>query len=255
MATSNLKFRELHADEIYLRVNEVQEDRGKVTLLLYPTSRTVMNLLDETVGVNCWQRKHYEIKGRNYCSLGIYFEDRGWVWKDDCGTESNTEKEKGEASDAFKRAAVNWGIARELYTAPRIIVDCELIEASARNGGKKKVPKRGISWKITNIEYKDGVIVALNIQEYYYDKPQREVFAMTKNRTLQETGKQTKPGQEARIKAPTNDVPFPPEDYKCSICGEVIEKSLFDGSIKKYGAPLCSKKCLEIMRKAEQARG
>lgn len=51
------------------------------------------------------------------------------------------------------------------------------------------------------------------------------------------------------------DVPFPPEEYKCSICGEVIEKSLFDGSIKKYGAPLCSKKCLEIMRKAEQARG
>ncbi|MBO4733961.1 MAG: hypothetical protein J5662_05725 [Clostridia bacterium] len=68
-----------------------------------------MNILDES-GYK-WQRKHYECKGNLYCSVGIYDEDlKEWVWRDDCGAESYTEKEKGEASDSFKRACVNWGM-------------------------------------------------------------------------------------------------------------------------------------------------
>lgn len=120
-----IKFRNLLADEIECRVQQVI-DRSLV-LLLYKNARCDMNILDETVGAMNWQREHYECKGNLFCRVGInttwktYPDDvPGWVWKSDCGAESYTEKEKGEASDSFKRACVNWGIGRELYTAPLI---------------------------------------------------------------------------------------------------------------------------------------
>lgn len=117
-----LKFRTLRADEIMVRPQSVKN--GKVTLLLYQDARCAMDVLDETVGIYGWQKKYEEIKGNVYCSIGIKNEENGeWVWKSDCGSESNVEKEKGEASDATKRAAVCWGIGRELYTAPRIVID------------------------------------------------------------------------------------------------------------------------------------
>ena len=117
-------FRDLTADEIDVRVGQVGD--GWATLLLYKDARVDMNILDEKFGPNGWQRKHYEVKGNLFCSVGIYDEEHDqWIWKDDCGTESNTEKEKGEASDSFKRACVNWGIGRELYTAPRIFIKWE----------------------------------------------------------------------------------------------------------------------------------
>ena len=117
------KFRDLRADEIECRVQQVKE-KGLV-LLLYKDARVDMNILDETVGSAYWQREHYECKGNLFCRVGIdvngYKQAPGassWVWKSDCGTESNTEAQKGEASDSFKRACFNWGIGRELYTAP-----------------------------------------------------------------------------------------------------------------------------------------
>lgn len=120
-----IKFRNLLADEIECRIQQINE-RG-LTLLLYKNARCDMNILDETVGAENWQREHYECKGNLFCRVGInttwetYPDDvPGWVWKSDCGAESYTEKEKGEASDSFKRACVNWGIGRELYTAPFI---------------------------------------------------------------------------------------------------------------------------------------
>jgi hypothetical protein len=120
-----IKFRNLLAEEIECRVQQINE-RGLV-LLLYKNARCDMNILDETVGAENWQREHYECKGNLFCRVGInttwdtYPNDEpGWVWKSDCGAESNTEAEKGEASDSFKRACVNWGIGRELYTSPFI---------------------------------------------------------------------------------------------------------------------------------------
>ena len=115
--------RALRADEIEVRVGQV--GNGWATMLLYKTARTDMTILDETYGEFGWQCDFKEIKGNLFCGIGIYDEVKGeWVWKWDCGTESNTEKEKGEASDAMKRAAVKAaGIGRELYTAPRIFLD------------------------------------------------------------------------------------------------------------------------------------
>ena len=115
------KFRDLRADEIECRVQQVKENG--LVLLLYKDARVDMNILDETVGSSKWQREHYECKGNLFCRVGIHMgtDVNGnvtWVWKSDCGTESNTEAQKGEASDSFKRACFNWGIGRELYTAP-----------------------------------------------------------------------------------------------------------------------------------------
>lgn len=112
-----MEFRTLRADEIDARVNMISE-KG-CSLLLYKDARVDMVILDETVKPENWQRKHYECKGNLFCSVGIKVGGE-WIWKDDAGSESNTEKEKGEASDSFKRACVNWGIGRELYTAPQI---------------------------------------------------------------------------------------------------------------------------------------
>ena len=78
-----------------------------------------MDILDETVGCENWQKEYYEVKGNVYCRIGIKTDD-GWVWKSDCGVESNVDAEKGEASDAAKRAGFCWGIGRELYSTPKI---------------------------------------------------------------------------------------------------------------------------------------
>jgi hypothetical protein len=98
-----------------------------------------MNILDETVGAENWQREHYECKGNLFCRVGIavpHTVEHGvmyeWVWKSDCGVESNTKVQKGEASDSFKRACFNWGIGRELYTAPFIWVNAD--KCNIKNG-------------------------------------------------------------------------------------------------------------------------
>lgn len=116
-----MKFRGLKAEEIEIRVGSVGEYGA--SLLLYQDARCAMTILDETLGAENWQRDHKEVKGNLYCGIGIWDADKkDWIWKWDCGTESYTEKEKGESSDSMKRAAVNVGIARELYTAPFIFV-------------------------------------------------------------------------------------------------------------------------------------
>ena len=112
-----MKFRDLTENDIEARVQSVKPTG--LILLLYKNARVDMNILDETVGAENWQREHYECKGNLFCRVGIKCGDE-WVYKSDCGTESNTEAQKGEASDSFKRACFNWGIGRELYTSPFI---------------------------------------------------------------------------------------------------------------------------------------
>lgn len=111
--------RTLYANEIECRVGTIS-DKG-LSLLLYKDARVDMKMLDEIYGVNNWQRKHEVIGGNLYCIVSIWDEKKKqWISKMDVGTKSRTEMEKGESSDAFKRACVNWGIGRELYTSPFI---------------------------------------------------------------------------------------------------------------------------------------
>lgn len=156
-----MKFRTLNADELQLRIGGVYASSKGVTLLLYKDARADMRVLDETVGGENWQKKYYEVKGNLFCSVGIRIEGE-WVWKDDCGTESNTEREKGEASDAFKRACVNWGIGRELYTAPFIWLS---FPEDAFKDGKltAKWQKQVNRLSVSEIEYADGKITKLII--------------------------------------------------------------------------------------------
>lgn len=136
---NKLEIRKLHADEIDCRVAQGSE-KG-VSLLLYKDARVDQRLLDETFGPMNWQRSHQIIDGRLYCTISVWDDDKKlWVSKQDVGTESNTEAEKGQASDSFKRAGFNWGIGRELYSAPFIWIkasNCKMESYKDRNNKEK----------------------------------------------------------------------------------------------------------------------
>lgn len=162
-----MSFRKLNADEIEVRVAQV--GKGWAQLLLYKNARVDMAILDETVGPFNWQREHYECKGNLFCRVGIAQEvvqndgmiSKEWVWKSDCGAESNTEKEKGEASDSFKRACTNWGIGRELYTAPAIFINVETNEYN----GKNQLANKKARFKVSSISYYEDKISGLIIKD------------------------------------------------------------------------------------------
>ena len=151
-----LNFRTLKASEIDVKPQTVKENG--FSLLLYKNARVDMDVLDETVGPMNWQRKHSRENAN--CIVSIYDEDKKiWVEKEDTGTESFTEKEKGLASDSFKRACFNWGIGRELYTSPFIwISDSKYIK-------KNKDGKLGLTDKfsVKEITVIDKVITELEI--------------------------------------------------------------------------------------------
>jgi len=113
----------LKPNEIDVRVGTINEKGA--TLLLYKDARVDMNILDETYP-NAWKRTHELINGNLFCTISVWNDDlKEWIPRQDVGVESNTEKEKGQASDAFKRAGFNFGIGRELYTAPFTWVSSE----------------------------------------------------------------------------------------------------------------------------------
>lgn len=140
-------FRLLKAEEIDVRVGGVTKDSGGF-LLLYKDARCDMNILDETYGVLGWQRTHELIDGQLFCNVSIYDDMKEtWVTKQDVGVESYSDKEKGRASDSFKRACFNLGIGRELYTAPFIWISDK--QATKENWKYKK-------YKVKDIGYDDA---------------------------------------------------------------------------------------------------
>ena len=149
--------RRLEPEEIECRVAQVSS-KG-CSLLLYKTARVDRAILDETFG-NHWQNDFKVIDGKMYGGIGIYDKDlKEWLWRWDCGTESNTEQEKGQASDCFKRAGFKWGIGVELYTAPFIwtSVKTEKDEFASKNAGKDiyKLSNKFTKFFVKNIGYDD----------------------------------------------------------------------------------------------------
>lgn len=129
------KFRDLRADEIDCRVATVKENG--VSILLYKDARCDMNILDEAVGITGWKRHHEVINENLFCTVEVWDEDKKeWISKQDVGTESYAEKEKGQASDSFKRACFNLGIGRELYTAPFIWIPGNFVNIKQGRNGK-----------------------------------------------------------------------------------------------------------------------
>lgn len=160
MAGNNtLKFRPLRPEEVECRVSTIS-DKG-LALLLYKDARVDQNMLDETVGVMNWKREHQMIGDRLYCTVSLWDpEKKQWISKQDVGTESYTEKEKGQASDSFKRACFNLGIGRELYTAPFIWIKAADCKISEKNGKKVCYDK----FRVTKMEVDGGTISSLEIQ-------------------------------------------------------------------------------------------
>lgn len=142
--------RQLKADEIECRVSQVKENG--CSLLLYKTARVDRAILDETYG-QLWQNDFKVIDGKMYGGIGIYNKELSqWLWRWDCGTESNTEAEKGQASDCFKRAGFKWGIGVELYTAPFIWVKVP----TEKCNGKWQLANKYTKFIVDTIGYSDN---------------------------------------------------------------------------------------------------
>ena len=139
----------------------------KVSLLLYKDARVDMKIVDELFTPMGWKRTHRLIGDRLYCQVEVWDSDKKeWICKEDVGVESNTEAEKGQASDSFKRACVNWGIGRELYTAPRITVELTEKEFTRDQQGRIKV---WATFSVKSISYdkKTRTITSLEIQDRF----------------------------------------------------------------------------------------
>lgn len=157
-------FRQLKADEIECRVSQIS-DKG-LFLLLYKDARCDMNILDETVGELNWKREH--TRDNKNCIVSIWDEGKAqWISKEDTGTESNTEAEKGLASDSFKRACVNWGIGRELYSSPKIWIPADKCSIRPNGTDKNGKPKFACydKFSVAKLTYKpNGDIENLAVQ-------------------------------------------------------------------------------------------
>ena len=152
-----IDMRTLRKDEIEVRVASTQNNVAQ--LLLYKTARTDAAILDETFGQFNWQCSYSEIKGNLFCTISVRDPNTNeWISKSDCGVESNIEKEKGEASDAFKRSGFKWGVGVELYSTPRIKIPIE--ESDMYNGRFCQ------TFSLKNIEISpDHKITSLTIQD------------------------------------------------------------------------------------------
>ena len=186
-----LSFRLLRADEIDCRIATVSK-KG-VSLLLYKDARVDQNILDETVGPMNWQRSHSRDNAN--CTVSIWDKEKGqWVSKEDTGKESNTEAEKGLASDSFKRACFNWGIGRELYTAPFIWIDeahCNIRESGRTDWDGKPIQTCNDRFRVSQIGYDDNhTITSLVI----VGKDGNAVFTMGNGRVCLEKGRDTEKG-------------------------------------------------------------
>lgn len=171
--------RTLYANEIECRVGH--NTSTGASLLLYKDARVDMRLLDELYTPMGWKRSHQLINGNLFCTIEIWdAEKQCWVAKQDVGTESNTEKEKGEASDSFKRAGFNWGIGRELYTAPFIWVTLTAEEFDSKGRIKTRFYCREIGYndnrEINHLVIVDGKGKA---RFTFGDKPKEEKHEAT----------------------------------------------------------------------------
>lgn len=232
-----IHFRDLRVDEVDCRVARCTE-KG-VQLLLYKDARADMIILDEQVGAENWQREHYECKGNLFCRVGIKSGNE-WIWKSDCGAESNTEKEKGESSDSFKRACTNWGIGRELYTSPFIWVKAEDadIEKSARTtaSGKPMYESKG-RFSVSHMEVKNKQISALEITN-----KGRVVYSFGMGRAFDEI--------KASDTAPGWNISTP---HICVLCGKEVQETYAQATLEKLHKVICPA-CVAAAKKKKEVK-
>ncbi|MBE6070718.1 MAG: hypothetical protein E7208_02040 [Clostridium butyricum] len=214
-----LQFRPLKASEIDVRIAMVKKDG--LSLLLYKDARCDMNLLDETVGPYNW-KKSYSRDNAN-CTVSLWDSEKGeWISKEDTGTESFTEKEKGLASDSFKRACFNWGIGRELYTAPFIWVTNAAIYKRTVNG--KDIFKCDDRFAVKDIKYDENKNIVELVITNLTNKKQAYPINYSES------------SNEATGAEPTNTTP---KTFKCKMCGNEVTEKVAKFSYGKYQKILC----------------
>lgn len=234
-------FRLLRPHEIECRISEIPKKGNGLFLLLYKTARTDAALLDETYGAANWQNDYRVLDGKMYCGIGVKHGDE-WVWKWNVGTESNTEAEKGEASDAMKRAGFVLGLGTELYSSPRIWVGSDKCTIQDVNG----------KWKCYD---------TFSVKEVDYDANEdisRLVIVNDKTGGVAFSFGGKAPAPVPAPKAPS-DIAF-----RCTDCKEVITpwltadnktkmsvRQIAQASKAEYGRELC----LRCINKARAERG
>ena len=197
----------LKADEIECRIATINE-KG-LSLLLYKDARVDQRILDETFGIFGWKRSHQCIDGNLYCTVEIYDKDSGeWISKQDVGTMSYSEKEKGQASDSFKRACFNWGIGRELYSAPFIWIPAGTAAIQSKESDSRNKEKKYYCYdrfSVSSIEYNGDreisslVIVNEKGQAVYAMKNKDTVRKAVDGKAAEATGSQKKRKQKSRL--------------------------------------------------------
>lgn len=216
-----INFRTLQPNEIQVRVGSVTQKGA--TFLLYKDARCDMNMLDETVGVENWQREHSCIDGTIYCRVGINVNFRNpdaapvWVWKQDAGSESNMEAEKGASSSSFKRACVNWGLGRELYSSPFIFIPLETVQ----RGNKWELKNKFVKFFVAAIEYNAqrdiiALVIADENGEVAFSYPNNNRSDMYKKQPTAEKQTYTEPAHDSAKQ--DSGKPF------CTICGKEISE-------------------------------
>ena len=221
--------RTLRADEIECRVQMIKDDGSGCSLILYKDARADMRILDETFGITGWEREHQMIGNNLYCTVRIWDPEKNqWISKQDVGTESYTEAEKGQASDSFKRACFNLGIGRELYTAPFIWINLNPGE-TYNNKGRMALSSR-TKFKVHHIAYNDNKeIVELEIK----DQNGVTRFQMGKPQPAPKTQPQQQPKQQPKSRPTTN------QTNQCIDCSKKLTQGEETFSTKNYGKPLC----------------
>ena len=228
----------LAADDVECRIQSVNKGKsGKVgaILLIYKNARVDMRILDEVYGADNWQRTHEVINGNLFCNIDIWdAEKKCWVRKQDVGTESNTEAEKGEASDAFKRAGFCVGIGRELYTAPFIWI--ELKDGEYFEDEKTRKPKayQTLKFRVSEIGYDDKRRIN---QLIICDSKGNARFTMTARHPIS-AGLSGKPKAATKAKPNLADMV-----HMCADCGKEIKVKDIEAHVNKclnkWGAVVC----------------
>ena len=230
----------LRADEIECRVSTINE-RG-LSLLLFKDARVDQKILDETFTPFGWKRTHQIIDGNLYCTVEIWDSEKcQWISKQDVGTTSYSEKEKGQASDSFKRACFNWGVGRELYTAPFIWIGAGHATIQKKDNKFTTSDRFSVQSISYNEQREINALVIVNGKGFkvFEMKPKQKNRQDTGNQ--QNTGGKPDEGQEAEYKEkPSRETGSPkksgqkPEENRITD----MQKSILEQELKRTGVPI-----------------
>ena len=239
-------FRNLTAEEVEARVDNVNS--SGFTALLYKTARTDAKLFDETFGPMNWQCSYRSIDSKMFCEILVWDENKGvWISKQNVGVESNYEKEKGQASDALKRAGYTWGCGVELYTQPFIWFPLS---------GIVLPDKPRIDFTVDGFECNaEKQITYVKITARFRDKLKEKKELTYTFGTPSKASK--KPAKQQEDESPATVADDKESYVECADCHKPIKdhaphtsKQLVDGTIRAYGRPLC----WECANKAKEAK-